>query len=184
MKKILTVLADGFEETEAVAVVDVLKRAGLQVCLAGLDSAVVRGAHDIRITADALLEEVKNDTFDAVYLPGGLPGATNLLASAAVGEILKTTAARGGIVSAICAAPIVLARHGLLTGKTFTMYPGFEDYLDGLEPTGRAAERCGNVVTGKGPGAVFAFAAKLAEALDVDTAGLYQGMFVELNGEK
>ena len=180
MKKILTILADGFEEIEAVAVADVLKRAGFSVCLAGLDSLCVRGAHDMKITADVLLEQVKNERFDAVYLPGGLPGATNLLESETVGKVLLETAAAGGIVSAICAAPIVLAKHGLLEGKTFTMYPGFDDYLGGLRPTGNPAESCDRVVTGKGPGAVFAFAEKLASALGTDLAPLYGGMFVEL----
>ena len=180
MKKILTILADGFEEIEAIAVADVLKRAGFDVCLAGLDTLCVRGAHDMKITADCLLSEVKNNCFDAVYLPGGLPGATNLLESETVGEILLKTARNGGIVSAICAAPIVLAKHGLLEGKTFTMYPGFDDYLNGLRPTGNPAESCERVVTGKGPGAVFAFAEKLSSALGTDLTSLYNGMFVEL----
>ena len=180
MKKILTILADGFEETEAIAVADVLMRAGFQVCLAGLDTKTVRGAHGIKITADAMLADVCNDAFDAVFLPGGLPGATNLLASETTGKVLQETYSRGGVVSAICAAPIVLAAHGMLDGKTFTMYPGFDSYLNGMTPTGRAAERCGNVVTGKGPGAVFAFASELAAALGVSTTELYGGMFVEL----
>ena len=179
-KRVLLILADGFEEIEAVAVADVLRRLDVEVCLAGLNELTVRGAHDMKITADALLTEVDAALFDAVYLPGGLPGATNLLESELTGRILKETAARGGIVSAICAAPIVLAKHGLLDGRIFTMYPGFEAYLNGLVPTGKPAEHNGNVITGKGPGAVFDFAAQLAAALGVDTAALYDGMFVRI----
>ena len=176
MKKVLVILAEGFEETEAVAPADVLKRAGARVVLAGLDALRVKGAHGIGIAAEVLLEDVENETFDAVFLPGGLPGATNLLASETVGRILKATAARGGVVAAICAAPIVLAKHGLLDGRTFTMYPGFDKYLNGLVP----AERCGNVVTGKGPGAVFPFAKELASALGIDADEVFRGMFVTL----
>ena len=180
MKKVLLILAEGFEETEAVAPADVLIRVGVRVVLAGLDSLRVKGAHGIGIAADVLLEDVADETFDAVFLPGGLPGAANLLASETVGRILKETAARGGVVAAICAAPIVLAKHGLLAGKTFTMYPGFDEYLGGLVPTGNLAERCGNVVTGKGPGAVFPFACELAAALGIDASGVFRGMFVTL----
>ena len=184
MKKILTILADGFEEIEAVAVVDVLRRAGFSVCLAGLDSARINGAHGMEISADALLEQVKDEAFDAVFLPGGLPGSTNLLASDLVGAVLAGAAQRGAVVSAICAAPIVLAKHGLLDGKTFTMYPGFDEYLNGLVPTENPAEICGNVVTGKGPGAVFDFAFKVAAALGADISSLYGGMFVKLSAQE
>ena len=112
-----------------------------------------------------------------------MPGATNLLHSEAVLELVRRIDREGGVISAICAAPIVLARAGLLAGRRFTMYPGFEQYLGGMTPTGELAECDGRVVTGKGPGAGFAFAAKLAAALGKsrqEIAAAYAAMFVEL----
>lgn len=180
MKKLLMILASGFEELEATAVADVMCRCGIEVVVAGLEDIDVTGSHGLKFRTDRLLAECPAAEFAGVYLPGGMPGAVNLLNSAAVIDRLKDVAAAGGVTAAICAAPIVLARAGLLSGRRFTMYPGFESYLGGLTPTGNLSEQDGNVVTGRGPGAVFAFAARLAERLEVGSrvAAVFDGMFV------
>ena len=182
MKKMLAVVADGFEETELIAVVDCLRRLNVSVTIAGLTGCELKGAHNITLAADALLDDLKPEDFDGIFLPGGLPGATTLYESAAVGCWVDEMNRAGKIVSAICAAPIVLAKAGLLENRTFTMYPGFDDYLNGAKYTSDPAECDGNIVTGKGPGAVYAFAGKLAGALGLsaECAELFKGMFVEL----
>lgn len=178
-KRVLMILADGFEETEAIAVADVIRRLGMKLDAAGFEMSV-RGAHGFILQSDLLLADISVDDYDAVFLPGGMPGSTNLLKSVLVRDVLLKMAQENKVISAICAAPIVLASCGLLENKTFTMYPGFDEYLNGNVPTGKPAERDGNIVTGKGPGTVFAFAAELAAALGADTGTLYDGMFVKL----
>lgn len=179
MKKVLFILADGFEEIEALGTADVLRRLNVAVTLAS-EVFPVSGAHGIIIQPDAELGAVKNDDFDAVVLPGGMPGAANLDKSPLVDEILSGMAQRDKIIAAICAAPYVLAKRGLLNGKVFTMYPGFDHELGGLQYTSNPAETSGNTVTGKGPGAVFAFARAIAEKLGLaaECEELYKGMFI------
>ena len=121
MKKIIAVVADGFEETELIAVVDCLRRLNAGVTIAGLEKLELNGAHNITLRADALLDELTPEDFDAIFLPGGLPGATTLYESAAVGCWIAEMDRAGQVISAICAAPIVLAKAGLLDDKKFTM---------------------------------------------------------------
>ncbi len=180
-KRIVAVLADGFEEMEAVIPIDVLRRLEFDVTVAGLESDAVRGAHNITVKADKLLADVSPDEVDAVMLPGGMPGSSNLRASEPLMAFLKKAAAKGATVSAICAAPIALGRAGLLDGKSATAYPGHNDKLEGAKYTGARVERDGNVVTGKGAGASFEFAAELAAALGKprgDIKKLMDAMFV------
>lgn len=180
MKKVLLILADGFEEIEALGTADVLRRLGMEVVLAGLSGEKVTGAHGMVITSDAVLSAVAGESFDAVVLPGGMPGSANLDQSPLVTEVLAKADRESAIIAAICAAPFVLAKRGVLNGKKFTMYPGFDSELGGLKYTASPAETDGRIVTGKGPGAVFDFAFHLAAALGMksECEKLYQGMFI------
>lgn len=178
--RLLVVLADGFEEAEAIIPVDVLKRLGFDVVIAGLTEIAVRGAHDVVIQADCLLADVETADCAALILPGGMPGSANLRDSELVMEKIRESNSEGKIVAAICAAPIALGRAGVLQGKKVTCYPGFEGQLTGAEYTAAKTEVDGNIVTGKGPGAAFEFAAAIAGAMgkSVEAAELFQGMFV------
>ena len=179
-KKIMLLLAPGFEEIEALGTCDVLRRLKFDVTLTALSGKEVAGAHGMRVAADAELGKLDRENFDAVVFPGGMPGAVNLLA---VKDIARDFAAAGKVVAAICAAPIVLSAAGVLQGRAFTMYPGFGKYLNpGEEPTGRLVEVDCSVVTGKGPGATFFFAAAVARALGAtpaETGDVLSSMFVD-----
>ena len=181
-KKILIILADGFEEVEAFGMVDFLRRTGLEVVTAGLMKVAVAGAHGIKVTADTTLAAVRVQEFDALALPGGMPGSMNLFESDKVLEAVQCAYQSGRIVAAICAAPIVLGRAGLLVNRTFTCYPGFEQKMNGVKPTSRMVECDGRVITGKGPGAVFMFAAKIAAELGCsgEAEKTAAGMFVSI----
>ncbi len=181
MKKTIAVLlADGFEEIEALAPADVWRRLGFEVILAAIGaSEMVEGAHGIQVKADARLADIPTDTLDAVVLPGGMPGSKNLRDNERVLALVRTMAASGRIAAAICAAPIALEKAGVLAGVRYTMYPGFEAEMSSA-PTGNLTEVCGNIITGKGPGAAFAFAACVAKSLGADAQPMYRdGMFVQ-----
>jgi protein deglycase len=136
-KKTLIILADGFEEVEAVTPVDYLRRAGIKVVMAAIGkNTAVMGSHSISFTADTTLETMKKqgelnpDGWDCVIIPGGMPGSKNLAACTLVGDFLKKISGKGKMIAAICAAPaVVLAPLGLLEGKRFTCYPGMEQGL-------------------------------------------------------
>ena len=180
-KQAVILLADGFEELEAVGTGDVLKRLGIAVRFAGVNSETVTSSAGVALHADLLLADVDWNAADAVVLPGGLPGAEHLRNSSAVMEALQKMYGAGKVVAAICAAPIALERAGLVRGRTVTGYPGTNAGLADLVYTGKRTERDGNLVTGKGPGATFEFAARIAEALGVpqeDIDRVFDGMFV------
>jgi DJ-1 family protein len=178
-KKIVFVLADGFEEIEALTPVDVLRRLNFEVVIAGMSGMSVKGAHNVTVGADCLLSSVKPEGVDMVVLPGGMPGSLNLKNSDAVMDFVKKVYAAGGFAAAICAAPIALHRAGLTQGKNITAYPGFDEELKGAKQTGKPAERDGRIITGKGAGASFEFAARLADALGkgAEVKELYKKMF-------
>ena len=158
MKTIYVFLAEGFEEVEALTPVDVLRRAGLPVKTVSVTGVLtVNGAHGVPVVA------VKEEDAEMIVLPGGLPGATNLDAHEGLGKLIMTFAEAGRPLSAICAAPLVYGKRGLLKGKKVTCYPGFEKYLEGAEYTAALVEKDGNFITGKGPGAAMAFSFAIAE---------------------
>ena len=162
-KTALVILAEGFEEVEAIAPVDVLRRAGVRVTLAGVNALTVKSSRNIGVQAEALLKDIQ-DLPDAVILPGGLPGAANLAKSEEVSKPVKKMNAAGKLVAAICAAPaVVLAPLGILDGKKATCYPGCE--RDFSSKTGHVQERVvvdGNIITSQGPGTAFEFALEIA----------------------
>lgn len=170
MKKSYIFLADGFEETEAIATTDILRRAGVNIITVSInDSALVTGSHGITIAADAPFTDVRdfNDA-DWLILPGGMPGSTNLAAFAPVCELLKTHAADGGNVAAICAAPsVVLAPLGVLKGKNATCYPGFEDACkkNGAKMKDAPVVVDGNIITANGPASALLFALAIVKAV-------------------
>ena len=157
MKTMYVFLAEGFEEIEALAPVDVMRRAGLSVTMVSVtDNLVVRGAHGIPVVADVLFDEPDYADAALLFLPGGLPGATNLEAHEGLCALLTAKAAqREVLISAICAAPLVLGGLGLLQGKQATCYPGFEDSMKGATYTASKVTADGNVVTACGPGAAW-----------------------------
>ena len=157
MKTMYVFLAEGFEEIEALAPVDVMRRAGLAVTMVSVtDDLVVRGAHGIPVVTDATFAALDFADAALLFLPGGLPGATNLEAHAELGQLLVAKAAGDDVVvSAICAAPLVLGGLGLLQGKQATCYPGFEDTMKGATYTAAKVTTDGNIFTACGPGAAW-----------------------------
>ena len=166
MKKVYVFFADGFEEIEAFASVDILRRAGLDVCMVSVtDDEIVRGAHQIPMLCDKNI--VNCDFYDAslLLLPGGMSGAQTLGECEDLKRALQHAAKRGVTLAAICAAPMVLGQLGLLEGKKATCYPGFEKYLTGANCTGALVEHDGEIITGKGPAAALPFAFALVKHL-------------------
>ena len=159
MAKIIEFLAEGFEEIEALAPVDILRRGGHEVHTVSVTGALwVTSSHGITVKADLLFEEADLSTADLLLLPGGMPGSAHLNAHEALREALIRHAAAGKVIGAICAAPMVLGSLGLLRGRRATCSPGFEEWLEGATCTGELVTTDGPFITGKGPGAAMPFA--------------------------
>lgn len=158
-------LADGFEEAEALVTADLLRRGGLEVELLGVNGLAVTGGHAITVTADRLLADAADEP-ELLVLPGGLGGVEGILASPEAEALVRRTAERGAWVAAICAAPMILARYGLLEGRKAVIYPGMEDELCGALPqVGQRVAEDGRFVTGAAAGSVFEFALHLVARL-------------------
>jgi 4-methyl-5(b-hydroxyethyl)-thiazole monophosphate biosynthesis len=167
MAKALVFLASGFEEIEALTVVDVLRRAGVEVTVAGLTPNVTEGKHGVKVVPDKSIDDVKVEDFDAVVAPGGNPGYKNLRKDPRVIDIVKKAFNSNKIVAAICAGPTVLSDAGILEGKACTIYPGMDQELEagGGKPKHDMVVVDGNIITSRGPATALPFALKLAEKL-------------------
>jgi 4-methyl-5(b-hydroxyethyl)-thiazole monophosphate biosynthesis len=165
MKRVLVPLAEGFEELEAVTIIDVLRRAGIEVVVASLDASPVTGSHGIRISADTPLAALMEQDFDMIALPGGMPGADHLKRDARITEIVRRLHDKGRPVAAICAAPMVLDAAGVLDGRRATSYPGFLKDATRATVVGDAVVVDRGVITSRGPGTALDFALTLVAEL-------------------
>jgi len=176
-KKALVLLADGFEDVEAVTPIDYLRRAGIEVTTASImtDLTVTSRWGGIKIIADTALTEIlkeKTDIWDAVIIPGGMQGAVNLAASEKTGFLLRETASAGKLICAICASPaVVLHPLGLISGKKFTCYPGMEEKVTGAEWLDSRVVVDGNIITSRSAGTAGEFAVAIIEKLIDEAAG-------------
>lgn len=159
----LVLLADGFEEIEAVTIIDVLRRAGVSVTAASIAGSTVRGSRGVSLVTDASFEDLSLDDYEAIVLPGGMPGAAALRDSEQVREALRTFSRSEKLVAAICAAPIALEAAGLLAGRRATSYPGHE-IPSAIYDESRVVVD-GRLVTSRGPGTAMEFALELVELL-------------------
>ena len=164
MKKVVVFLADGFEEIEGLTVVDLLRRAGVEVVTASVKGKKeINGAHQIMVLADELIEDIDYAKVDMVVLPGGMPGTLNLAKCEMVVNIVKEFHESGKEIAAICAAPSILGDLGILAGKNAVCYPGFEERLSGAIVSEEQVIADGNITTSRGLGTAIPFALKLIE---------------------
>jgi len=166
MKDAIVLLADGFEEVEAVTPIDYLRRVGIEVTVASVDgNLLVKGARGIIVNADVALYDLINQQqtdVDAIIIPGGMPGAANIAASPEAGALITQAAAAGKLICAICASPaVVLAPLGLLSSKKFTCYPGMEKTVKGGSWTDKRVVMDGNIITSRGAGTAGEFSAAI-----------------------
>lgn len=165
--KVLIPLAQGCEELEAVTLIDLLRRAGIEVITASLTDEPVKCSRNTQIIADTTLDKVINDDFDLMVLPGGLPGADHLNADPRIHQMINRLASENKQIAAICAAPKVLLENGILDGKQVTAYPGSLSAMDTsrIKLNDKPVQIDGNVITSKGPGTAMEFALTLIEKL-------------------
>lgn len=165
MKRVLIPLATGFEEIEALAVVDILRRAGAEVITAGTVENPIEGRNKIKVLADTPLDSVKEQDFDMIVLPGGAVGTENLKKDPRIKDIVERLYKKGRLITAICAAPTVLSAIGITAGKTVTSHPTVRTKLDKEKISEERVVVDGNIITSQGPGTAIEFAFKLVEVL-------------------
>lgn len=166
MPKAVIILAPGFEEVEAVTPIDFLRRANIEVCVVGLNALDVTGSRQLTIKADTTIDDIAGN-FDALIIPGGLPGADNLAADARVQNLIKEHHRKKGLLAAICAAPArVLAPLGALDNRQATCYPGFETEMAApIQYSDQTVVIDGNLITGQGPGTAADFSLAIIACL-------------------
>jgi len=159
-------LAEGFEEIEALTVVDILRRANLEIETISIsNNNIVKGSHNIEIKADKIFNEIDTNNIQMAILPGGMPGATNLYNHSGLKQLLLKLNDSNTLIAAICAAPFVLGQFGILKSKKAICYPGFEDKLTEAKIVNENVVADKNVITSKGPGTAIEFALKIVEIL-------------------
>ncbi len=156
-------LADGFEETEAIGSLDVVRRAGIDIKTVSIEGELVCGAHGVAVKADILKEAVDFEDMTGVILPGGMPGTTNLQKDEFVQKAIRFCNDKGLLMAAICAAPMVLGEAGVLEGKDAVCYPGFEQHLKGANVKSDFCTASQNVICAKGAGASMIFGARIVD---------------------
>ena len=176
MKRAAIVLTTGFEEIEAITPMDILRRAGVEVDIVGVLGNKATGSHGLTISTDKELLAVKNELYDIVILPGGMPGAKLLKNHQEVQEFVKLHYDAGKLIAANCAAPIAIENSGALKNRTYTCYPGFEKQINDGTYTGDFVHQDDRVITGSGPAAAFEFSYIIVEALGIDSAPLREAM--------
>lgn len=182
MKDLYIQLAEGFEETEAVTIIDVLRRAGLNVISVSVTgNRMVKGSHNIEIKADILFEEVDFASGEMIILPGGMPGSKNLNEHEGLRSQIVDYQKRGKYLAAICAAPIVFGNLGILKGKRVVCYPGYEAHLVGAEVRSNPYIVDNNIITGRGVGAALQFSLEIVRILKGEESAiqLRKAMLVE-----
>ena len=163
---IFVFLAEGFEELEATAPIDILRRGGKEVATVGVTGKTVKGSHGIPFICDKTVEEIGyDDSVEAIVLPGGMPGTVNLEKNGLLQGMIDNCAKDGKNICAICAAPSILGHKGLLKGKEATCFPGFEKDLEGAVVKNSPVVRDGNIITAFGAGAAFQFGFEILAAL-------------------
>ncbi len=159
-------LANGFEETEAIAPIDILRRSELDVKTVGIGEEVVVSSHGIAVIPDITeVDFVPSDDIDMIVLPGGMPGTLNLEKSRTVQDAIDYCVQNDKYVAAICAAPSIIGKKGLLKGRKAVCFPGFEDFLTGAEISDESVVQDGNIITAKGAGVAVEFGLKLSAIL-------------------
>ena len=165
MPRVAVILADGFEEVEAMAIVDILRRAEIDTVIAGLHDGQIMGARKVKVVPDMVVDMLKVGDFDMVVLPGGQPGADNLNADLRVRELIRGCYKKGKLLGAICAAPIVLAGAGVLNGKHMTSYPAYRNRFSNVVYEEKAIVVDGNILTSRGPGTALNFGLAIVERI-------------------